>query len=43
MPDEEGVLEIRPLYELDDFAGAVTPEIRERLERVQTAVDKRVG
>lgn len=27
MPGEEGVIEIRPLFELEDFGDAVTPEL----------------
>ncbi len=30
MPGEEGVLEIRPVYELEDFGAAVTPELAAR-------------
>ena len=30
----EGVIEIRPVYELDDFGDLVTPEVREKSERV---------
>jgi hypothetical protein len=35
-PDDgtEGVIEIRPVYELDDFGDLVTPEVREKSERV---------
>jgi hypothetical protein len=35
-PDEgtEGVIEIRPVYELDDFGDSLSPEVREKSERV---------
>ncbi|HET8797115.1 MAG TPA: YciI family protein [Thermoanaerobaculia bacterium] len=32
---EESEIEIRPFYTLDDFGDAVTPEIREREERLR--------
>ena len=41
MPGEEGELEIRPFYEIDDFGANVTPEIRERIARQQSEIDKR--
>ena len=31
----ESVLELRPVYELDDFGEAVTPEVRELFERAE--------
>ncbi len=40
MPGEEGVLEIRPLFEMDDFGENATPEIRERNVRLQSEIDK---
>jgi hypothetical protein len=43
MPGEEAELEIRPLFELDDFGTNVTPEVRERNERLQAELDKRAG
>jgi hypothetical protein len=39
MPGEESELELRPLYEVDDFGEAVTPEIRERLARQQAKLE----
>lgn len=30
MPNEEGVLEIRPVYEMEDFGPEFTPEMREK-------------
>jgi len=35
---EESVLEIRPLYEADDFGEAYTPELRERDERIREKI-----
>jgi hypothetical protein len=39
MPGEEGVLEIRPFYEMDDFEHLMTDEIRERETRVRKLVE----
>jgi hypothetical protein len=38
---EESVLELRPVYELDDFGDAVTPEVRERDERLRSQLEDR--
>ncbi len=43
MPGEEGVLEIRPLFELEDFGENVTPEVRERDERLRAEIAERTG
>jgi hypothetical protein len=40
MPGEEAVLELRPLYELDDFGENATPEVRERDARLRTEISK---
>ena len=37
---EESVLELRPVFELDDFGDAVTPEIRERDERLRSEMEE---
>ena len=37
----EGVLEIRPVVELDDFGDSVTPEVRERDERLRSQLEER--
>ena len=37
----ESVLELRPVYELDDFGEAVTPEVRERDERLRSELEGR--
>jgi hypothetical protein len=39
MPGEEGVLEIRPFYEMKDFDHLMTDEIREREDRVRKLVE----
>jgi len=40
MPGEEGVLEIRPLFEIDDFGDNATPEVREQNARLQAEIGK---
>jgi hypothetical protein len=40
-PFQEGVLEIRPVFELEDFGEAVTPEIAEREARLRAGVADR--
>jgi hypothetical protein len=35
MPGEESEIEIRPLFEADDFGPALTPELREQEERLR--------
>lgn len=35
MPGTEGVLEIRQIFEMEDFGDAMTPELREQEERLQ--------
>ena len=40
MPDQEGVLEIRQIFEDDDFGEAFTPELREQEERVRAQAEK---
>jgi hypothetical protein len=35
MPDEEGELEIRQVFEAEDFGAEFTPELREQEERLQ--------
>ena len=43
MPGEEAELELRPLYEMDDFGDNATAEIRQRNQRLQNEIDKRAG
>lgn len=40
MPGEEGVLELRPLFEFDDFGKEFTPELRAREERLRTQLEQ---
>ena len=39
MPGEESILEIRPLYEAEDFGEEFTPELRAQEERVRALAD----
>jgi hypothetical protein len=41
MPGEEAQLEIRPVFELEDFGDNATPEIREHDARLRAEVEKR--
>jgi hypothetical protein len=41
MPGEESELEIRPVFEAEDFGEAYTPEARERALRVEAEIAKR--
>jgi hypothetical protein len=43
MPGEEGVLEIRPLFEIEDFGANATPEVREHDAKLRVELDKRAG
>jgi hypothetical protein len=43
MPGEEAVLEIRPLYELEDFGDGVTPEVRARDARLRAEIHRQHG
>ena len=40
MPGEEGVLEIRPFYEAEDFGKAYTPELRQQNERLRQEIER---
>ena len=40
MPGEDAVLEIRPLYELEDFGEAFTPELRAQHERLRAEIER---
>ena len=39
-PFQEGEVEIRPLFEMEDFGEELTPELREQEERLRVAVEK---
>ena len=41
MPGEEGVLEIRPVFEAEDFGAEFTPELREQEERQRAELARR--
>lgn len=41
MPGEETTLELRPLFEVDDFGDEMTPELREKEERLRADLDGR--
>jgi hypothetical protein len=41
MPGEESVIEIRPVYEADDFGEAMTPEQRAQEDRLRTGIERR--
>jgi hypothetical protein len=40
MPGEESEIEIRPVFEADDFGEAFTPELRAQEEQLRAAVDR---
>jgi hypothetical protein len=40
MPGEEGELELRPLFEAEDFGPELTPELREQQERLRAEVER---
>lgn len=40
MPGEEAVLEIRPVFEAEDFGAEFTPELREQEERLRKEIDR---
>ena len=40
MPGEEGVLEIRPVFEADDFGKEFTPELRAQEERLRAKIEQ---
>jgi hypothetical protein len=41
MPGEESVLEIRPVFEAEDFGKELTPELRAQEERLRAEVEAR--
>jgi len=41
MPGEEGELEIRPVFEAEDFGKEFTPELRAQEERLRAEIEKR--
>lgn len=41
MPGEVSEIEIRPLFEADDFGAEMTPELREREERLRVQAERK--
>jgi hypothetical protein len=39
MPGTEGVIEIRPVFEAEDFGAELTPELRAREEKLRQQVE----
>ena len=40
MPGEEGVLELRPVHEMEDFGAELTPELRAQDERLRAKIEQ---
>lgn len=40
MPGEEAILEIRPVFEAEDFGEEFTPELRQQEERLRAEMDR---
>jgi hypothetical protein len=40
MPGEESILELRPIFEAEDFGAELTPELRAQEERLRAEVEK---
>jgi hypothetical protein len=40
MPGEDAELEIRPIFELDDFGKELTPELRAQEERLRHEIER---
>jgi hypothetical protein len=43
MPGEEAELEIRPLFEAEDFGAEFTPELRAQEERLRAEIERKHG
>jgi hypothetical protein len=43
MPGEEAEIEIRPIFEAEDFGNELTPELRAQQERLRAEVDRQLG
>jgi len=43
MPGEESEIEIRPVFEAEDFGAEFTPELREKEERLRAEMEKKHG
>jgi hypothetical protein len=40
MPGEEGILELRPVFEAEDFGEALAPELRAQEERLRSELER---
>ena len=40
MPGEESVLEVRPIFELEDFGAVLTPEVNEQQQRITAGIER---
>ena len=40
MPGEESEVEIRPVFEAEDFGKELTPELRERADRLRAEIER---
>ena len=43
MPGEEAEIEIRPVFEAEDFGAEFTPELREQEERLRAEIERKHG
>jgi hypothetical protein len=43
MPDEEAEIEIRPVFEAEDFGAEFTPELRAQEERIRAEIERKRG
>ena len=43
MPGEESEIEIRPIFEAEDFGESFTPELREQEERLRAEIERKRG
>ncbi|GAA5149279.1 YciI family protein [Prosthecobacter algae] len=43
MPGEESDVELRPLFEMEDFGEELTPELREQEDRLRTELERQQG
>ena len=41
MPGEEGVLELRPVHEAEDFGAELTPELRAQEDRLRAEIERK--
>jgi hypothetical protein len=43
MPGEESVIEVRPIFEAEDFGKELTPELRQQEEELRRTIEARKG